>query len=102
MTRKEAERQESLEALRKLVKPGDTIFTKLDHVSRSGMSRRITPLILNDGNPIYLGYHAGRVLQSRTEDHSVTMSGCGMDMGFELVYVLLGTEKAFDLDFEHA
>jgi hypothetical protein len=88
MNRKDSERQESLESLRALLKPGDTVFTKLDHVSRSGMSRKITPLIIVDGEPRYLGYHVGRILQHKTDDHSVSMQGYGMDMGFELVYVL--------------
>jgi len=89
MTRKQAERQESLETLHRYLKPGDTVHTILKHVSRSGMQRTITPLKLIDNDPIYLGYHVGRVIDARTDgDHGVKMGGCGMDMGFQLVYLL--------------
>jgi hypothetical protein len=88
MNRKDADRQESLTAIRELLNVGDTVFTKLDSVSRTGMSRNITPLVIRDGEPRYLGYHVGRILQHKTDDHSVRMQGCGMDMGFEMVYLL--------------
>ena len=36
-----AERDQARETLRKYIKPGDTVWTILRHVSRSGMQRRI-------------------------------------------------------------
>ena len=37
----QAERDEAREKLRKWLKPGDTVYTVLRHVSRSGMMRTI-------------------------------------------------------------
>ena len=41
MKARDAARQSAITELRKCIKPGDTLFTKLEHVSRSGMSRVI-------------------------------------------------------------
>ena len=40
----EAERAEAIAKLREWIKPGDTVYTVLDSVSRSGMSRHIRVL----------------------------------------------------------
>ncbi len=90
---RKAEQQEEIEDLRRLLKPADTVTTKLDHVSRSGMMRKITPLVLvNDEHygisARYIGYAASKILGLRCDDQAVKMGGCGMDMGFELVYQL--------------
>jgi hypothetical protein len=34
--------------LRLILKPGMTVYTKINHISRSGMSRSITPFLLID------------------------------------------------------
>lgn len=41
MTKRETERQEAIQHLRELIKPGDKVYTVLRHVSRSGMTRGI-------------------------------------------------------------
>lgn len=47
MNAREKEKQEALEHLRSIIKPGDTVYTiLLRHVSRSGMIRVIDPLIV--------------------------------------------------------
>ena len=83
------EKAKALATLRSLCPPGSTIYCKLNHVSRSGMSRSITPLVFIDDEPRYLT-HAACVLldQSRDKYDGVAVSGCGMDMGFNLVYTL--------------
>ncbi len=87
-----AQKQEQAEALTKLrdiLKPGDTVSLILRSVSRSGMSRWISPLLIHpDGSTFYLGYLASKVLGLRVNDQAVRMDGCGMDMGFALVYEL--------------
>lgn len=85
-TKEDVER--SRERLAGMVKPGDTVHTLLEHVSRSRMSRRIRPLVLRDGDASNLGFSAAAVLGWSVTDQAVHLSGCGMDMGFELVYQL--------------
>lgn len=83
---------ESLRSLRKSLKPGDTVYTVLRHRSRSGMFRRIDLYKLHKGEPQYLSGHAARVLGYRMSDKAgqegIPVGGCGMDMGFHLVYNL--------------
>ena len=83
------EREEALATLRELCPPGTTVYTKLNHVSRSGMSRSITPFLVIDGEPYYIAYSVAVIFgQSRDKYDGVRMDGCGMDMGFALVYNL--------------
>jgi hypothetical protein len=90
-TQRERDRAESLEAIRPDLPPGATIHTILRHVSASGMTRDIEPMLLTRDHGRYIGWHVGRILDlrnARTQDNSVRISGCGMDMGFHLVYEL--------------
>ena len=86
-----AAQQDACEKLRKLIQPGDKVFTILDHVSKSGMTRHIRiKLISKDGttyDPNYLVAQALDMRQAKRGDGIVTQ-GCGMDMGFSLVYNL--------------
>lgn len=84
--------QESLTRLRKLCPPGTTIYTTLEHVSRSGMMRRIRLFKLVKGDRIGLTWDVARVLgysirtpRGWVQDRGLAVSGCGMDMGFHLV-----------------
>ena len=90
MTRKvtKAERQEAIDRLREILKPGDTVYTIVKHVSRSGMQRHISPFIVGDDcKPQRLGHLVARAIDQRIgDDGAVIMNGCGMDMGFDLVY----------------
>ena len=95
----QAEYDEALETLRKWMPPGTTVYTILDHVSSSGMSRAIrvvVPYVRDDGtvDHIHPNYAVGTVLglrhwkrNGRTQD-ALVVGGCGMDMGFHLVYEL--------------
>lgn len=76
---------QSLEHLRKVLKPGDTIGVILRHVSRSGMSRRMS-FILPDFTDIT--WHVHNVTGYPLKDHELVVGGCGMDMGFAVVYDL--------------
>lgn len=59
----------------------------LRSVARSGMSRRITPLIVRADDIRYLGFNIGRLvgLPSSADDASVKVDGGGMDMGLHLI-----------------
>lgn len=94
----EKERQEAIEQLRQWIKPGDTVYTVLDHVSSSGMTRHIrvvVPMIEGqNGNSkvdfIHPNYSIGKALGYRQAKRGdgLVVSGCGMDMGFAVVYDL--------------
>lgn len=76
----------------RLCPPGTTIYTKLNHVSRSGMSRSITPYVIVDNAPQYIAYSVAVLFgQNRDRYDGITMRGCGIDMGFALVYNLSST-----------
>lgn len=94
----QTERAEAIERLREWIKPGDTVYTLLNHVSKSGMMRtiRVVLLFCSDGkvSDIHPNYAVGRALglkhwtrNGRKQD-ALVVSGCGMDMGFHLVYSL--------------
>lgn len=87
---KEKEKQEAITKLRQWIKPGDVITTVLRHVSRSGMQRSISLMIPLDGEVFALDYYAARAAERKIdrENGGVKIGGCGMDMGFALVYDL--------------
>lgn len=93
------ERNEALATLRGWLKPGDTVYTILRHCSASGMSRRITLCIIRlakkgdaDKAPyvLYLDGNAEKVLDHArpAKGDGIKVGGCGMDMGYHLVYGL--------------
>jgi hypothetical protein len=83
---KEAAAAPILNPLLDILKPGDTVYCVLRHVSRSGMRREIS-LFTKDMRCIdglaarALGYRIGK-------RGGLVVTGCGMDMGFHLVYNL--------------
>ena len=69
--------------------PGDTIYTKLCHRSRSGMYRVIDLYIIRNNEPLRITYTAALLLDGYDRRHEGARArGCGMDMGFALVYDL--------------
>lgn len=89
MTQKERERQEAIEALRKIVKPGQTVYCGLKHCSRSGMQREIALYVVEDGEIRWITGYAARAIGNRIgKRDGIIIGGCGMDMGFALVYEL--------------
>lgn len=102
LTRTEGEkarREYCAAELRKLLKPGQKVYCVLRRVSGSGMSRNISLFIVT---PASKGQPAGlRNIDVLTADaigyslaskgEGVRVDGCGMDMGFALVYSLGAT-----------
>lgn len=92
MTRQEkaAEREEACTTLHEHLKPGDTVCLILRSVSRSGMTRHISTLIQSaDGGGLWdVSHLVARATGNRLAKQGVIMGGCGMDMGFALVYEL--------------
>lgn len=89
----QSEQQEARETLRKLFPPGSRVGTILRHVSRSGMSRSIS-VVTQDSDGIQdVSYLVARALGDKIDRDrgGVKVGGCGMDMGFSLVYNLSAT-----------
>jgi len=90
-TAKEIQVAEAILHLREVLKPGDTVYTVLRHVSRSGMSRNIDLYYMADGEPQWISGYVGHAIgspQSRKNwerSQGLTVGGCGMDMGFHIV-----------------
>lgn len=95
MTNKE-KKQASIHALQQMIQEGDTLYTTCDHVSRSGMTRHLTvrSLLPSDRGARQIDVLNFNYLISEalawplTKDRSLKVGGCGMDMGFHLVYTL--------------
>jgi hypothetical protein len=88
-------REQTAAELRKWIKPGTTIYTKLESVSGSGMSRRISLYAVmpaKKGEPAHIANITGQAAtvmrESVSDKGGITVTGCGMDMGFHLVYSL--------------
>lgn len=92
MNAKQMDKQNAIDELKELVKPGDTVYTLLRHTSSSGMSRAIDLYVMRDNSPQRISYTAAKLLEGYDNKHDACKaSGCGMDMGFHLVYNLSTT-----------
>lgn len=84
-----AEREGALILLRSILKPGDTVDCILRHVSRSGMYRSISLLQRGKDGPRDITRIAGLACGLKRDRHDgLGVGGCGMDMGFHVVYSL--------------
>lgn len=88
-----AEKQEALSELHELIKPGDIVYTILRHVSSSGMTRHISLILIGeDKKPLMIDYLIVKALGYKrvpmNRGEGVIVTGCGMDMGFSVVYNL--------------
>jgi len=109
-------KQQAREQLTKMIRDGDTVYTVLNHVSSSGMSRRISCFIAvpdtnncNNGRPYIqnISYYVARALDYRRNEHDggIVIGGCGMDMGYHIVnsleYALFGINPLSDATKPH-
>jgi hypothetical protein len=80
----------AIDELRAMLKPGDTIYTRLNHVSKSGMMRVIDLFVIRDNEPRRITWSACQATGTTYNDkhEGMRMDGCGMDMGFAAVYNL--------------
>jgi hypothetical protein len=96
MTKKQQKEEDYNYAKKQLleyfVKEGDTVYTVLRSVSSSGMSRTMSLKVSKDGKILDLTYYASVVLDYRLVEingsRAIRVGGCGMDMGFHVVYSL--------------
>ena len=91
MNTKDTEKTEALDRLREIVPVGATLRTILRHRTASGMSRSISVIYVSPDSTVFdLDYWiatAGIAKMDRVHG-GLKMGGCGMDMGFALVYNL--------------
>ena len=87
MAREPSQKAKSADYLRSILKPGDTVHTILRHVSRSGMMREISVIGPNNEDITWDVMHVGGYRRS-DKTGGLRVSGCGMDMGFHVVYNL--------------
>lgn len=87
------QRTEALKNLKEWVKPGDTLYTVVRSVARSGMSRHIDVMKFDGKRFIYLTSNmasagiAGMRMSERewSQSKGASIPGCAMDMGFHAV-----------------
>lgn len=93
MTFTKQEQVMAVEALRGYIKPEQCVYTKLSHLSRSGMKRIIDLYVVKDNEIVRITWNACAAM-NRSYDkkrEGMVMNGCGMDMGFAAVYDLSHT-----------
>ncbi len=100
MTSPKNEPKERIEEIKNILRselpPGTRIFTVLNHVTRSGMTRSIGAhhftISEMDGQPLshWLSWRIAAVCGFGWDEkrEAVKVGGCGMDMGFHLIYTL--------------
>lgn len=97
MKRTSEEKERELKKLQDWIKPDQKVWTKVTHIAQSGMSRSIEPYIVVGRDIINITYSVSVVLDLSIDQRhgGVRLSGCGMDMGYDLVdrlrYVMYGT-----------
>lgn len=91
-----ADKDQAVAKLREWLKPGAVISCVSRHTSRSGMSRSISLFAMVPGSSagasdmLDISYQASRVIDEPIDQKhgGIRIGGCGMDMGFALVYAL--------------
>ena len=90
------EKLEAIEQLKKFIPEGETLYTQIARVSQSGMTRHIKVRQLkinktfNNVTPLNWSYLVSKAIgwSLSNATNGVIVRGCGMDMGFHLVYTL--------------
>lgn len=87
---KKMEVTEEETTLKKWIKPGVTVWTLLRHRAPSGMSRVLDVYVMVDNEPLRLTWSVAKVLDWTYDrkHEGVKVNGCGLDVGYHLVYSL--------------
>lgn len=107
MKYKNEEIEEDKKYLMDILPVGGTCYTQVTSVAKSGMSRKMKFFAVKDGEIIDVTWRVATVLgDSVQHDGTIRVSGCGMDMGFHIVYclsrTLYGDVKCNESDSGHA
>lgn len=85
----EQERLEAIKSLKRFVRKGATVYTSCDHVSQSGMTRHIAIFCVYKREIIRLTWYVSKLCgYTMAKDGCLIVHGCGMDMGYDVVYSL--------------
>lgn len=89
MKQTKEEIKQDIKDLKRLIGRKYEVRTKVNHVSQSGMTRHISCYVVHKGEIHCIDYLVSRVIEWRQHDNGgIVVGGCGMDMGFHLVYTL--------------
>ena len=82
--------KENIKELKKLIGHKHRVYTKLDHVSSSGMTRHISCYVVHKGELRNVTHLVGWITDYKRNKKTdgLVIGGCGMDMGFHLIYTL--------------
>ena len=87
-------KEEAIKILKEKIKKGDTLWTQLKHISQSGMMRHISVRQIKNDYPFDWSRLVAIALDWKQAKNKfggyngIKVGGCGMDMGFHLVYTL--------------
>ncbi|MFA5340566.1 MAG: hypothetical protein WC332_02200 [Clostridia bacterium] len=87
----EENKKEAIKNIKKILRAGDTVHCICRHVSSSGMMRRLSFYAIKKNKLICLDWYINRIMDIYPHDRNnagLRVSGCGMDMGFSVVYNL--------------
>jgi hypothetical protein len=76
--------------IRKYVRPHTVVYTVLRRVNLFGTARWMDVFVMHRNRPLRLTYYVATLLdyQQSAKDCSMYVKGCGMDMGWHVVYSL--------------
>lgn len=79
---------------------GETIYTVLRHVSRTGMTRWISVFAIRGGDLVNITRYVSEVTHFKYDDRrdALRVHGAGMDVGFHVVYEL--SYQLYDSGYE--
>ena len=92
----EQEKEQAKQELLKLLEPTMTVYTVVKHVSASGMTRHISCYVVVQDDQTHLrkireiNWYIERIAgyKRHKDKEALVVGGCGMDMGFSVVYNL--------------
>jgi len=82
-------KESAVQYLRSILPVGSYVSLSVKNVARSGMSRDIECIVNGKEYPNNITHWVATALNKKVSKRGgIRMNGCGMDMGFELVYLL--------------
>lgn len=86
---KSAITEQERQYLRGALKPGDTVYTLIRHVSASGMRREVSVFTVIGGRICDITNPVSFAIDGKLGKHrGVIVNGCGLNAGFDMVYRL--------------
>ena len=87
----EIERENAIEDLKKeFLKPDDVVYTVLRHVDDDGMIRHLSAFVIKNNEPLNITWKVAKAIKASYDQkhQSLIAEGCGLDVGFDVVYNL--------------